>query len=70
MIAKLIVTGADCEIAVARMKRALDEFLVDGIKTSIPFQIAILENSDFRNGNFHIAWVEQFLAGRRHPGKQ
>ncbi|MCB1096258.1 MAG: acetyl-CoA carboxylase biotin carboxylase subunit [Verrucomicrobiae bacterium] len=69
MIAKLIVTGADREIAVARMKRALNEFLVDGIKTSIPFQIAILENADFRNGKYHIAWVEQFLAGRRHPGK-
>ncbi|MDA0814411.1 MAG: acetyl-CoA carboxylase biotin carboxylase subunit, partial [Verrucomicrobia bacterium] len=69
MIAKLIVTGADREIAVARMKRALDEFLVDGIKTSIPFQIAILESADFRNGKYHIAWVEQFLAGRRIPGK-
>jgi acetyl-CoA carboxylase, biotin carboxylase subunit len=51
------------------MKRALNEFLVDGIKTSIPFQIAILENADFRNGKYHIAWVEQFLAGRRIHGK-
>ena len=65
MIAKLVVSAANRDIAVARMKRALDEFVVDGIKTSIPFQKAILENSDFRNGNYHIAWVEQFLAGRR-----
>jgi acetyl-CoA carboxylase biotin carboxylase subunit len=65
MIAKLVVTGETREIAVGRMKRALDEFVVEGIKTGIPLQKTILENSDFRNGKYHIAWVEQFLAGRR-----
>jgi acetyl-CoA carboxylase biotin carboxylase subunit len=44
------------------MKRALDEFLIEGIKTTIPFQDAILKNSDFRSGNYNIAWVENFLA--------
>ena len=62
MIAKLIVTGATRDIAIDRMKRALNEFLIEGIKTTIPFQDAILKNSDFRSGNYNIAWVENFLA--------
>ena len=62
MIAKLIVTGATRESAIARMTRALNEFLIEGIKTTIPFQDAILKNSDFKNGDYNIGWVEQFLA--------
>ncbi len=62
MIAKLIVTGATREIAIARMKRALTEFKIEGIKTTIPFQHAILDNSDFKSGKYNIGWVEQFLA--------
>ncbi len=61
MIAKLIVSGATREIAIARMQRALTEFLVEGIKTTIPFQQAILDNSDFKSGKYNIGWVEQFL---------
>ena len=61
MIAKLIVTGATRDIAIARMQRALTEFLVEGIKTTIPFQQAILDNSDFKSGKYNIGWVEQFL---------
>jgi acetyl-CoA carboxylase biotin carboxylase subunit len=61
MIAKLIVTGATREIAIARMQRALPEFLIEGIKTTIPFQQAILDNSDFKSGKYNIGWVEQFL---------
>ncbi|MDB6134388.1 MAG: accC [Verrucomicrobiales bacterium] len=61
MIAKLIVTGNTRDIAIARMKRALLEFKIEGIKTTIPFQHAILDNSDFKSGNYNIGWVEQFL---------
>ena len=61
MIAKLIVTGATREIAIARMKRALAEFKIEGIKTTIPFQQSILNNSDFKSGNYNIGWLEQFL---------
>jgi acetyl-CoA carboxylase, biotin carboxylase subunit len=61
MIAKLIVTGATREIAIARMKRALTEFKIEGIKTTIPFQQTILNNSDFKSGRYNIGWVEQFL---------
>jgi acetyl-CoA carboxylase, biotin carboxylase subunit len=64
MIAKLIVTGATREIAIARMKRALMEYKIEGIKTTIPFQLAILDNSDFKSGEYNIGWVEQFLASR------
>jgi acetyl-CoA carboxylase biotin carboxylase subunit len=61
MIAKLIITGNTREIAIARMKRALLEFKIEGIKTTIPFQHSILDNSDFKSGKYNIGWVEQFL---------
>ena len=64
MIAKLIVTGADRDIAISRMERAINEFLIQGIKTTIPFQDSILKNSNFRSGDYHIGWVEQFLASK------
>jgi acetyl-CoA carboxylase, biotin carboxylase subunit len=61
MIAKLIVRGNTREIAVARMRRALDEFMIEGIKTTIPLQKAIIDNSSFKSGKYHIGWVEHFL---------
>jgi acetyl-CoA carboxylase biotin carboxylase subunit len=61
MIAKLIVRGNERSIAVARMRRALDEFLVEGIKTTIPLLKAIIDNSSFKSGRYHIGWVEHFL---------
>ena len=67
MIAKLIVTGATREIAIARMTRALSEFKIEGIKTTIPFQHDIIKNSDFRSGDYNIAWVEKFLAMQPNP---
>ncbi|HUF61937.1 MAG TPA: acetyl-CoA carboxylase biotin carboxylase subunit [Verrucomicrobiales bacterium] len=67
MIAKLIVTGATRDIAIARMRRAINEFLIRGIKTSIPFQDSILKSFDFKNGSYYVGWVEQFLAKQSHP---
>ena len=61
MIAKLIITGATREIAIARMKRALGEFTIHGIKTTIPFQQEILNHPDFESGNYDIGWVGRFL---------
>ena len=61
MIAKLIVTGATRDIAIRRMRRALGEFVIEGIKTTIPLQSKILTTSDFQNGNYDITWVESFL---------
>ena len=61
MIAKLIVTGATREIAISRMKRALGEFMIKGIKTTIPFQQEILNHPDFAAGTYDIGWVGRFL---------
>lgn len=61
MIAKLIVTGATREIAIARMKRALSEFTITGIKTTIPFQQEIMDHPDFVSGNYGIEWVGDYM---------
>jgi acetyl-CoA carboxylase biotin carboxylase subunit len=61
MIAKLIVTGATRDIAIRRMRRALGEFMIEGIKTTIPLQSQIITTSDFQTGNYDITWVENFL---------
>ena len=65
MIAKLIVTGATREIAIARMKRALGEFMIRGIKTTIPFQQEIIAHPDFAAGTYDIGWVARFLEERK-----
>jgi acetyl-CoA carboxylase, biotin carboxylase subunit len=61
MIAKLIVTASTREIAIARMKRALSEFMIRGIKTTIPFQQEIMNHPDFVSGHYDIGWVGRFL---------
>ena len=63
MIAKLIVTGATREIAIARMKRALGEFIIRGIKTTIPFQQEIIDHPDFIAGQ-----LRHRLGGARSRG--
>lgn len=65
MIAKLIVTGSTREIAIARMNRALGEFMIRGIKTTIPFQQEIINHPDFKSGNYDIGWVARYLEERK-----
>jgi len=65
LIAKLIVTGSTREIAVARMKRALGEFMIRGIKTTIPFQQEIIAHPDFAAGTYDIGWVARFIEERK-----
>ena len=65
MIAKLIVTASSRQVAIARMKRALSEFTIRGIKTTIPFQQEIIDHPDFINGHYDIAWVANFLEGKK-----
>ncbi|ANA14693.1 acetyl-CoA carboxylase biotin carboxylase subunit [Acetobacter oryzifermentans] len=62
MIAKLIVHAPTREQAIARMQRALDEFVVEGIKTVIPLHRRILEDPEFQKGDYTIHWLEQFTA--------
>jgi acetyl-CoA carboxylase biotin carboxylase subunit len=62
LIAKLIVHGENREEAMNRMQRALSQFVVQGIETSIPLHQAIFEDKDFRNGEFDTKFMERFLA--------
>lgn len=61
LLAKLITWGRDREEAIARMRRALEEFVVEGVKTTIPFHQRILENERFRKGDFYTGFVEEEL---------
>ena len=60
MIAKLIVSGNSRNEVLARMKRALEEFVIEGIKTTIPFHIRLMEDEKFRSGKFNTAFLETF----------
>ena len=64
LIAKLIVHGKDRAEAMARMQRALSQFVVQGIETSISLHQAIFQDEDFRAGNFDTKFMERFLANR------
>jgi acetyl-CoA carboxylase biotin carboxylase subunit len=58
MIAKLIVSGQSREEVMTRMKRALQEFVIEGVKTTIPFHIALMDNAIFRSGKFTTKFLE------------
>ncbi|MCI8367372.1 MAG: acetyl-CoA carboxylase biotin carboxylase subunit [Eggerthellaceae bacterium] len=58
MVAKLIISGQDREEVLARARRALDEFVIEGIATTIPFHKRVLENEAFREGNVTTAFIE------------
>lgn len=58
MIAKLITSGSTREEAIDRMYRALNEFVVEGIKTTIPFHMKVMKNEDFRKGNYTTKFIE------------
>ncbi len=57
MIAKLIVRARTRDEAITKMERALDEFIVEGIKTTVPFHQKLMQNEDFRKGNFHTGFL-------------
>ena len=61
MIAKLITVGATRRSAIARMRRALDEYYITGIKTTVPFHSAIMRNAEFRKGNYDTGFVERLM---------
>ncbi|MBO9622606.1 MAG: acetyl-CoA carboxylase biotin carboxylase subunit [Sphingomonas sp.] len=62
MIAKLIVYGRTREGCIMRLRRALEEFVVEGVKTTIPLHQALLDDPDFQSGNYTIKWLEEWLA--------
>lgn len=60
MIAKLITTAQTREEAISKMKRALDEFVVEGVKTTIPFHKQLMEHEDYVAGNYTTKFMEDF----------
>ena len=63
MIAKVIVHARTRELAIARMRRALDAMVIEGIKTTIPLHLRIMDDPDFQAGNISTRFMEDFLAG-------
>jgi acetyl-CoA carboxylase, biotin carboxylase subunit len=62
MIAKLIVYGTDRERCIMRLRRALEEFVITGMKTTIPLHQKLIEDPEFRAGAYTIKWLEEWLA--------
>ncbi len=62
LVGKLIVHGKTRTEALMRLKRALDEVVLDGIETTLPLFRALVGEKDIIDGNYHIHWLEQFLA--------
>jgi acetyl-CoA carboxylase, biotin carboxylase subunit len=69
MIAKLIVHASSRDQAISRMARALGEYMITGIKTTIPFQQEIMRHKDFRAGKYDTGFVEKMLAERGETKK-
>ncbi|MEN9638379.1 MAG: acetyl-CoA carboxylase biotin carboxylase subunit [Bacteroidota bacterium] len=61
MISKLIVVAQTREEAITKMERALDEYIIEGIKTTIPFHQKLMKNDDFRTGNFTTKFMDTFV---------
>jgi acetyl-CoA carboxylase biotin carboxylase subunit len=61
LIAKLIVHAETREEAIKRMQRALSEFVIEGVKTTIPFHLKVLSNPDFQKGEYSTKFIEEKL---------
>jgi acetyl-CoA carboxylase biotin carboxylase subunit len=64
LIAKIITYGRDRPEAIARMRRTLEMTVVDGIKTSIPLHLKILQDPDFIAGRLNTGFMERFMPGK------
>lgn len=69
MVAKLIATARTREEAIAKMSRALEEFYIDGIKTTIPFHRQLMNDSKFREGNYTTKFMEDFQMDERYANE-
>ena len=68
MIAKLICKAQTREECITKMQRALDEFIIEGIKTTIPFHQALMKDENFRNGNFNTGFLNDFVMPEEKKG--
>ena len=62
LLGKLIVHGKTRTECLMRLRRALDEFVVDGVETTLPLFRALVRDQQIIDGQYHIHWLEQFLA--------
>ena len=71
MIAKVIVHARTRDLAIARMKRALEAMVIEGIKTTIPLHLKIMDDPRFRAGDISTSFMDYFLArnGRKNAGE-
>ncbi|AST92450.1 MULTISPECIES: acetyl-CoA carboxylase biotin carboxylase subunit [Sutcliffiella] len=60
MVAKLITYGATREEAIAKMKRALSEFVIEGVHTTVPFHLKLMDHEVFKDGNFNTKFLEKY----------
>ncbi|TFV68627.1 acetyl-CoA carboxylase biotin carboxylase subunit [Bradyrhizobium frederickii] len=67
LVGKLIVHGKTRAECLMRLRRALDEMVVEGIETTLPLFRALVREGDIINGDYHIHWLEQYLAGKAEP---
>jgi len=65
MIGKLVVHGKDRREAIDRMNRALSEYMITSIKTTVSFQQAIMQEPNFRRGVYSTGFIDQLLGGAR-----
>ncbi len=68
MIAKLIVHARTRELAIMRMRRALESMVIEGIKTTIPLHLKIMDDPQFQAGNYSTKFMEQFIERRNGTG--
>jgi len=69
LIAKLVVWGEDRDEAIARMQRALEEFVVEGVSTTIPFHLKVMDNKVFQSGVFHTDFIEKNMSEALNGGE-
>jgi acetyl-CoA carboxylase biotin carboxylase subunit len=67
MIAKLIVYGTTRERCIMRLKRALEEYVIEGMKTTLPLHQKLIGDPEFLAGEYTIKWLEQWLARNEEP---
>ncbi|MFP6743256.1 MAG: acetyl-CoA carboxylase biotin carboxylase subunit, partial [Alphaproteobacteria bacterium] len=63
LISKVIVHGASRNECLMRLRRALEEYVIDGVETTIPLHLRLIAEPDFVNGVYDITWLERFLEG-------
>jgi len=69
MVAKLIAVAQTREEAIAKMHRALQEYVIEGVKTTIPFHLKLMENEQFKSGNYNTKFLEDFDLGKEEVGE-